>query len=175
VVYPAAGFHASYFSAGLWLGLSASEGFGCDDSRGPSRTVAPGGRNPINTGWQAIFEAAVRIALPIVVLNVTVIGIPVAAWRLVRATFVPMAITIDSRKAVDALRRSRSLVAGRRRRVAATMAVLCGMASVASVVGGLTVLLFAASAPVVVRQHRRVPTVAKVKPSNQAEEATFSG
>jgi hypothetical protein len=36
VVYSAAGSHASYYSSALWLGTSASEGFGCDDTRGPS-------------------------------------------------------------------------------------------------------------------------------------------
>jgi hypothetical protein len=39
VVYPAAGSHASYFSDRLWLGRSASEGIGCDDSTGPSNQV----------------------------------------------------------------------------------------------------------------------------------------
>jgi hypothetical protein len=39
VVYPAAGSHASYFSDRLWLGRSASEGIGCDNSTGPSRQV----------------------------------------------------------------------------------------------------------------------------------------
>jgi hypothetical protein len=36
VVYSAAGSHASYYSTALWLGTSASEGFGCDDTREPS-------------------------------------------------------------------------------------------------------------------------------------------
>jgi Vacuolar protein sorting-associated protein 62 len=36
IVYSAAGSHASYYSTGLWLGTSASEGVGCDDTRGPS-------------------------------------------------------------------------------------------------------------------------------------------
>jgi len=39
VVYPGAGSHANYYSRALWLGRSASEGFGCDDTRGPSRRV----------------------------------------------------------------------------------------------------------------------------------------
>jgi hypothetical protein len=36
VVYAAAGSHASFFKQTLWLGASAQEGFGCDDTRGPS-------------------------------------------------------------------------------------------------------------------------------------------
>jgi hypothetical protein len=36
IVYSAVGSHASYYSSALWLGTSASEGFGCDDTRGPS-------------------------------------------------------------------------------------------------------------------------------------------
>ena len=32
VVYPGAGSHASYFSNALWLGASADEGIGCDDT-----------------------------------------------------------------------------------------------------------------------------------------------
>jgi hypothetical protein len=39
VVYPAAGSHASYFSDRLWLGRSAAEGIGCDNSTGPSHRV----------------------------------------------------------------------------------------------------------------------------------------
>jgi Vacuolar protein sorting-associated protein 62 len=39
VVYPAAGSHASYFSDRLWLGRSAAEGIGCDNSTGPSQRV----------------------------------------------------------------------------------------------------------------------------------------
>ena len=37
VVYPGSGSHANYFTSALWLGHSAQEGFGCDDTRGPSR------------------------------------------------------------------------------------------------------------------------------------------
>lgn len=41
VVYSSAGSHASYFSSALFLGRSGSEGFGCDDTTGPSITVDP--------------------------------------------------------------------------------------------------------------------------------------
>ena len=44
VVYSAAGSHANYFSSELWLGRSAAEGFGCDDTTGPSRRVSPEAR-----------------------------------------------------------------------------------------------------------------------------------
>jgi len=37
VIYSAAGSHASYYRKALWLGTSASEGFGCDDTRGSSK------------------------------------------------------------------------------------------------------------------------------------------
>jgi hypothetical protein len=39
VVYAASGSHANYYSSHLWLGRSAKEGFGCDDTTGPSRRV----------------------------------------------------------------------------------------------------------------------------------------
>jgi hypothetical protein len=39
VVYAAAGSHANYYSSHLWLGRSASEGFGCDDTSGRMRRV----------------------------------------------------------------------------------------------------------------------------------------
>ena len=39
VVRPAAGSHANYFGDALYLGRSASQGFGCDDARGPSSDV----------------------------------------------------------------------------------------------------------------------------------------
>ncbi|MCU0306209.1 MAG: hypothetical protein MUE51_00280 [Thermoleophilia bacterium] len=41
VVYPAAGSHANYFDSGLYLGRTAQEGLGCDDTTGPSREVRP--------------------------------------------------------------------------------------------------------------------------------------
>ena len=41
VVHPAAGSHANYYDDGLFLGRSASQGVGCDDTRPPNRTVDP--------------------------------------------------------------------------------------------------------------------------------------
>lgn len=40
-VYPSAGSHASYFSSALYLGRSASEGFGCDTTAEPSVRADP--------------------------------------------------------------------------------------------------------------------------------------
>ncbi len=37
VVYPGAGSHANQFAQALYLGHSAQTGFGCDDTRGPTR------------------------------------------------------------------------------------------------------------------------------------------
>lgn len=41
VIYSSAGSHASYFSSAIYLGRSGSEGFGCDDTSGPSNPVSP--------------------------------------------------------------------------------------------------------------------------------------
>lgn len=41
VTYPGAGSHANYFRNALWLGRSAREGLGCDDSTAPSTRVTP--------------------------------------------------------------------------------------------------------------------------------------
>jgi hypothetical protein len=41
VVYPAAGSHANYYDAALYLGRSGQQGFGCDDTRGPSDELRP--------------------------------------------------------------------------------------------------------------------------------------
>jgi hypothetical protein len=41
VIYSSAGSHASYFSSAVYLGRSASEGFGCDDTSGPTDRVSP--------------------------------------------------------------------------------------------------------------------------------------
>jgi hypothetical protein len=41
VVYPALGSHANYYGENLYLGRSAAEGVGCDDTNGPSRQVIP--------------------------------------------------------------------------------------------------------------------------------------
>jgi hypothetical protein len=41
VVYPAEGSHANYFSGTLYLGRSAAQGVGCDDTNEPWRQVEP--------------------------------------------------------------------------------------------------------------------------------------
>jgi hypothetical protein len=41
VVYPALGSHANYFTPALFLGRSAAQGVGCDDTNGPSRDLRP--------------------------------------------------------------------------------------------------------------------------------------
>ena len=41
VVYPAAGSHANFYSEGMFLGRSAEQGVGCDDTTGPSRELRP--------------------------------------------------------------------------------------------------------------------------------------
>jgi hypothetical protein len=41
VVHPAAGSHANFFGEGLYLGSSAEQGVGCDDTRGPTFDIRP--------------------------------------------------------------------------------------------------------------------------------------
>jgi len=41
VVYPAAGSHANFFREGLFLGRSAEQGVGCDNTTGPHRDLRP--------------------------------------------------------------------------------------------------------------------------------------
>ncbi len=41
VVYPSAGSHANYFESSLFLGRSAAQGVGCDDTSAPSEDVEP--------------------------------------------------------------------------------------------------------------------------------------
>jgi hypothetical protein len=41
VVYPAAGSHANFFEEALFLGNSAEQGVGCDDTTGPHRELSP--------------------------------------------------------------------------------------------------------------------------------------
>jgi hypothetical protein len=41
VVYPAAGSHANFYSDGLFLGSSAQQGVGCDDTTGPHEELRP--------------------------------------------------------------------------------------------------------------------------------------
>ena len=41
VVYPAAGSHANYYGSALYLGRSAAQGVGCDDTVGPSNQIRP--------------------------------------------------------------------------------------------------------------------------------------
>jgi hypothetical protein len=61
LVFPGARSHAGYFTSHLFLGHSAAEGFGCDDTRGPSTETpaeiivlpdAPSGRDD-PTAWLA--------------------------------------------------------------------------------------------------------------------------
>ena len=61
VVYPAAGSHANFFESALYLGSSAEEGVGCDDTIGPELRHPPGraddsersGRSPhpVSVDW----------------------------------------------------------------------------------------------------------------------------
>ena len=44
VVHPAAGSHANYYDAALFLGRSGQQGFGCDDTPRPDHRRAPRGR-----------------------------------------------------------------------------------------------------------------------------------
>ena len=41
VVYPAAGSHANFFEEALFLGRSAEQGVGCDNTTGPTRAIRP--------------------------------------------------------------------------------------------------------------------------------------
>ena len=41
VVYPASGSHANYFDSAIWLGRTAQQGVGCDDTEAPHREVTP--------------------------------------------------------------------------------------------------------------------------------------
>ena len=41
VVYPAAGSHANFFDAALFVGSSGEQGVGCDDTRGPHLALEP--------------------------------------------------------------------------------------------------------------------------------------
>ena len=40
-MYPSAGSHASYYGSALYLGRNGSEGFGCDNTDGPSTRLDP--------------------------------------------------------------------------------------------------------------------------------------
>jgi hypothetical protein len=41
LVFPAAGSHATYFSANRWVGTSAQTGVGCDNTQTPARVLSP--------------------------------------------------------------------------------------------------------------------------------------
>ena len=41
VVYPAGGSHANFYEEALFLGSSAEQGVGCDDTTGPTRVIRP--------------------------------------------------------------------------------------------------------------------------------------
>jgi hypothetical protein len=56
VVHPAAGSHANFYGEALYLGSSASEGVGCDDTRGPTFGVRPAVRTIPSDAKQAASE-----------------------------------------------------------------------------------------------------------------------
>ena len=56
VVHPAAGSHANFYGEALYLGSSASEGVGCDDTRGPTFDVRPAVRTIPSDAKQAASE-----------------------------------------------------------------------------------------------------------------------
>jgi hypothetical protein len=58
VVHPAAGSHANFFEEGLYLGRSAEQGVGCDDTTGPTVELRPEVRTIAND------PAAARQAYP---------------------------------------------------------------------------------------------------------------
>ena len=58
VVYAAAGSHANYYDDALYLGTSGEQGFGCDDTRGPSDDLRP------RVGVIPSDPAAARAAFP---------------------------------------------------------------------------------------------------------------
>jgi hypothetical protein len=53
VVHPAAGSHANFYGEGLYLGRSAEQGVGCDDTRGPTFDIRPRVQTIPSDGAQA--------------------------------------------------------------------------------------------------------------------------
>ncbi len=58
VVYPAAGSHANYYQPALYLGRSAAQGVGCDNTVGPSSELRP------KVEWVPTDQAAYLAAFP---------------------------------------------------------------------------------------------------------------
>ena len=56
VVHPADGSHANFYGEALYLGSSASEGVGCDDTRGPTFDVRPAVRTIPSAQSEAMRE-----------------------------------------------------------------------------------------------------------------------
>jgi hypothetical protein len=56
VVHPADGSHANFYGEALYLGSSASEGVGCDDTRGPTFDVRPAVRTIPGARSEAVRE-----------------------------------------------------------------------------------------------------------------------
>jgi hypothetical protein len=56
VVHPADGSHANFYGEALYLGSSASEGVGCDDTRGPTFDVRPAVETIPSSSQEALRE-----------------------------------------------------------------------------------------------------------------------
>jgi hypothetical protein len=96
-VHPAAGSHANFFGEALYLGRSAEQGVGCDDTRGPTFDVRPVVQTIPSDQRQA------RKQFP---------------WALIAP-----AIELEQLSATGALRRSGRLVRGRWLKVASLIVV----------------------------------------------------
>ncbi|MFI5053524.1 MAG: hypothetical protein ACHQDE_04115 [Acidimicrobiia bacterium] len=92
-----------------------------------------------------LFGWVVFAAVVVVVLDLTVVGIPVAAWLIVRWSLLAQVVVLDDRTSPGPLRRSAALVRGHWWRVALFTVVVTGLGLLLGpVVGG--VLLLATSA-----------------------------
>ena len=102
---------------------------------------ARGPRTSSQRATCAALGALVRAALVVAVLDLSVVGIPVAAWLTVRWSFLAQVVALEDEQRRHALRRSGTIVKGHWLRVASIVVFVSGLGLLLGPVVGTLLLL----------------------------------
>jgi hypothetical protein len=111
---------------------------------------APTGLDAVRRAWEhapALLAGLLRATVIVVLLFVSVIGIPVGIWFLVRYQFMAQAVVTEDRSGRDALARSAQLVRGRWWYTALMLTVFNLLVGLAGLVVGLLLLVIVSGIP----------------------------
>jgi len=89
-----------------------------------------------------LVESLLAAAIVVALMSVTVVGLPIAIWLLVRWSLLAQVVVLEDRKARGALRSSGRIVGGRWPRAASITLALAGTGLLLGPVVGTLLLLF---------------------------------